>query len=193
MEHEGHLLRAYFAVAVRVVVGIHAVAPPCVLLVVVGSEIVPELVNVREVGQAVGVDHRVAVLSKAGRGAAHGKPVRTRGIEGKKSEDLGPEDTRLVPGHAMSKQQKVGPAEPGSADGKNRNLPDTACVEVVADQLHEVSAVFVSQLVHALVLLEGAHVVDDAVAFVERCLFPRAEQGVETRERGMAESPSRDC
>lgn len=102
-----------------------------------------------------------------------------------------------MPGHsnrAMSKQQKVGPTEPGSVDGKNSgDLPDTASVEVVTDQLHEVSAVLVAQLVHALVLLDGAHVVDDAVALVERCLFPRAEQRVVKREGGMAGSPSRDC
>lgn len=70
---EGHSRLVSVALAVREAVRVGRLR---VIKVVVGPEVVTELVSVREVGQAVCVHHREAVLGEAAGGRGHGEPVR---------------------------------------------------------------------------------------------------------------------
>lgn len=66
------------AFAVRVAVGVGRLR---VCLVVVRPAVMANLVNVREIRQAICVHHREAVLSEAGVRDTHGEPARVSGIE----------------------------------------------------------------------------------------------------------------
>lgn len=71
---------------------------------------------------------------------------------------------------------------------ESKNLPDAACVFEETDQLHEISAVFITQGVYinveVFVLVEGIHCVDNAVGLLVSNLFIAPTKGTHKHEQG---------